>query len=268
MKRRNFIKESGLGVIGLTLSGSLINATNINQVNNKHIILLMSGGIDARDVLFTPNSSFDTLYNVKRKTAVVCNTNIKHSGKSFEHAESALHALSNFPFHHHKSLIITYKESELAAKIKTQNFKTEIEFTSVSNEYMPWSRDAQVFNALLQNLYTSKYNTLILNLEDTDIAHSNIQEYKHVLSFYNKQIELLSNAVLTANATNRITILSALGRNAIYSDEFQNQHHYEEGSENLFCYDLQYAQTYSFTKDERLKYSHQILSGHDALIIV
>lgn len=247
MKRRNFIKTTGLGIAALTVVGNKIYANNEFNKTKLNIVVLLSGGVNFNDIISKKNKQllcFENNFSGK----IICHTHLKYSGKNLEHAQALLNALQSFKGNSHKQIFISSENSETTEHVLNSNIPFDILHVKTLNIDKPNNADAAVFEKAFENFTPANDTTVILNLEDTDVAHYNSEKYKEVLSFYSEQItkiaEFIFNDYTSQKYEPTLTVFSVLGRNC-FSNEIGSTNmafssdHYDESARDLFCLSYQ-----------------------------
>lgn len=258
MKRRNFIKTTGLGLAAITSNCSHIFATNGFTKIKLNVVLLLSGGVNLNDIIKNDNNKsicFDSNFLGK----IICHNQIKYSGNILEHPNALLHALQSFRSNTHHQIFIGNQYTESTNCILNSNIPLEIQTVTPLNIDKPYNADAAVFEKAFQKLNPLHDTTVILNLEDTDVAHYSYEKYLEVLSYYSLQLNKIS-AIIFNESNNQnyhctLTVASVLGRNGfandIGSDNFSYcSDHYHENARNLFLLSYQKSSHKTFIFDE------------------
>jgi hypothetical protein len=92
MKRRNFIRNTGLGIAGLALSNS-IYGKDLSTRKSLNVFILMSGGVCFNDIIDVKNNSTLKLFNECANVALNCRTNVNYTGQSMEHTAAMITVL-------------------------------------------------------------------------------------------------------------------------------------------------------------------------------
>ena len=74
MKRRNFIKNTGLTIAGLAFTNSIYSKNN-SENKSLNIIILMSGGVGFEDVIDIKNNRILQFFNETQNINLHCKTN-------------------------------------------------------------------------------------------------------------------------------------------------------------------------------------------------
>lgn len=260
MKRRNFIKNAGLSVAGLALSNSIFGKSS-DAVNSRHIIILLSGGVQYFDILQEDANSFSVLFQEEISMKINCFTQLNYSGKEMEHSAATLQALHSIPSPNGKMVYIGNKNSASTKAVKNAALALEVIETSALDQEFPFSNDAAVFEMASHHALSNDYTTIILNLEDTDIAHYNAEKYKEILNFYSQQINQLCRLIYDPSYQKKsatiLSVASVLGRN-MNPNELLTQHkggtdHYDESARKLFAFTTGYSESHQVNFEHSTK---------------
>ena len=267
MKRRNFIKNAGLSLAGLAISNS-IYSKNLPAKKSLNIIILMSGGIDFNDIIDDNNNRISVLFNEHSNLELICKTRLNCSCKNLEHANAVINALHELKGNSSENIFISNTYSDVTKTIMESKLPLTVVTTNAQPSIKPYRNDAAIFKKASQYLNSPNNCTLILNLEDTDIAHFNKQKYYDVLQHYNHQIDLLCKKVYSPDFRNEchtsVSVTSVIGRNNFSNDvyneiDLSSTDHYDESARKLFSFDIAYA------AEHQLKFDHTIYDSKHLL---
>jgi hypothetical protein len=269
MKRRNFIKNTGLSIAGLTLANGIFGK-NIKTPSSLNIIILVSGGVRYNDVINYNKLLNENLFSIKNSLNVACYTQLKYTGREIEHANCLLHAISNIHNVNGRNLLLTSKKSASETLIKKAQLPIEVIAIDAAHTVNPYKYDEAIFDEALKYLSPNENINLILNLEDTDIAHYNAYQYHKVLDFYFSKINNLCETIFeneflkTFNTS--LTLASVMGRNnfsnEIITANLAGNDHYDESARDLFCIKINAAAHPS------INYYADIMSSNDLFQLV
>ncbi|HRG58898.1 MAG TPA: hypothetical protein PK323_08040 [Bacteroidia bacterium] len=259
MKRRNFIKTTGLGLAVITSNCSNIFATNGFTKIKLNIVVLLSGGVNFNDIVKNDNNNNSICFDSNFQGKIICHNKVKYTGNIMEHADALLAALQPFKSNPHQQIFIGNQYAESTNCILNSNIPLEIHAVSPLTIDKPYNADAAVFEKAFQNLNPLNDTTIILNLEDTDVAHYSYEKYLEVLSYYSLQLNKIS-AIIFNESNNQnyqctLTVASVLGRNGFANDiESENfsycTDHYHENARNLFLLSYQKSSQKTLIFDE------------------
>lgn len=267
MKRRNFIKNTGLTIAGLAFTNSIYSKNN-SENKSLNIIILMSGGIAFEDVVDIKNNRILQFFNETKNINLHCKTNVRYNGKDMEHAASLIQTLQTLKDNGDKNIIISNRNSDVTKTLIHSNLPVSVITTIAQNMHAPFRNDAAIFEEAYKYLNLNENITLILNLEDTDVAHYSKENYFKVLDYYSAQInkfhELLSSPANQNKYNTSITVASVLGRNdfnsEVCSEGYQGAtDHYDESARKIFCLAATFASTTT------IKFEHQKYDSKDLL---
>jgi hypothetical protein len=246
MERRNFIKNTGLGIAGLALSNS-IYSKNTSTKKSLEIFILLSGGVCFNDVLDPINNKILSVINQDNNFEILCKTKINYSGDVLEHSDAMFNALNGLNEIASKNIFISNQNSLVTNKIANSNLPLTVVTTNAKNNLSSYRNDLAVFEKAYQYFDSNENIRLILNLEDTDIAHCNGQKYFDVLEHYSFQITKLCNQLFSNEFSNKcqtsITVASVIGRNNFNNDIYSEKYHagtdhYHESARALFSFQI------------------------------
>ncbi len=265
MKRRNFIKNTGLSFAGIALSNSIFSKNTLEN-KNLNIIILMSGGVLYSDIIEAKKNSNILFFQQNLNISVNCKTNVKYNGDIMEHENALLAALAGINAIEGKKILITNLNANTTKAVIEAKLPIQIITTAALDTEQPYRNDAAVIEMAMQNLNHSENVTLILNLEDTDIAHCNADEYAKVLDYYNLQINNICQKIYTnefrKNTAANLSVASVLGRNN-YNNELSSHtsatDHYDESARSLFFYNTNYANEFHCNFDTTIYDSSALL---------
>jgi len=267
MERRNFIKNTGLTIAGLALSKG-IYSKNISNLKSLNIIVLLSGGVRYIDIIDETNHQHAILFQEKASMKVVCKSRVNYSGNTLEHDPCVIDFLFGLPNDSSKKILISNKNSTVTKAVADANLPLEIITTSSLNIDHPYRNDAAIFESATTFLNPCENLTLILNLEDTDIAHCNSEKYFDVLNYYNQQINHLCNKLYAKQSVEKydakLIVAAVLGRNN-FDNELTSEHnkngcdHYDESARKLFCFETSYAEVFEINFDNQIYNSKELL---------
>lgn len=257
MKRRNFIKNAGLGLAGLALSNNIYSG-NLPVKKSLNIYVLMSGGIDFNDIIDEKNNRIHILFDETAQLELHCKTNLTCNSRYLEHPDAVINALHFLNGNPSDNIFISNPNSDVTKTLIDSNLPLTVISTAANNYIHPYRNDAAIFEKAFQLLQNSNHMNMILNLEDTDIAHIDKQKYFDVLKYYNQAIDQLCKKVFSADFKNTcniaINVTSVIGRNN-FSNEIHNDinqtgtDHYDESARKLFSFDIKYASGYLLNFD-------------------
>jgi hypothetical protein len=270
MKRRNFIKNTGLTLAGIALTNA-IYSKNKSASKSLHLVILMSGGVRFNDIIKTENNGSSLLFQEKGNIQIKCKTKVKYAGTELEHVPSLWAILSQFKNQKGRKILISRPNTEINKLLLDSNLGIEI-LPSETPSINSYSNDTAIFELANQCLNGNDDSTIILNLEDTDVAHYNAKSYFEVLNFYKQKIEGLCNKVFTKqfleNFNIKLTVASTIGRNNFNNEITEGgTDHYHQSARDLFCYEVNYAQHYSFEFDHQNYDSRELLTFNDISLI-
>lgn len=247
MERRKFIRNAGLGLAGIAVGSDIFAKTNAKKIQ-LNIIVLLSGGVRYEDVIAPEGNGFSIFFQNDYAGALTCKTNINYSGKSLEHAPALLDALEGVLSNSSNCVLISSENSDSTSLLKTIDLPVDvIALNADKNEAAPYRSDKCIFEKSFEFLNPNTDTTIILNLEDSDVAHFSMEQYHEVLSFYGKMTDLLSKKIFDKNNLLRynptLTLASVLGRNSEEKTKSHNlklsySHHYHESARKLFSFGL------------------------------
>jgi hypothetical protein len=267
MKRRNFIKNTGLTLAGLAFTNSIYSKNN-SENKSLNIIILMSGGVGFEDVIDIKNNRILQFFSETQNINLHCKTNVTYNGQDMEHAASLIQTLQTLKDNGAKNIIISNSDSEGTKTLIHSNLPVSVITTIAQNMIAPYRNDAAIFEEAYKYLNLNENITLILNLEDTDVAHYSIENYFKVLDYYSAQInkfhEFLSSPTYPNKYTTSITVASVLGRNNFISEVCSDGYkgatdHYDESARKIFCLEAKFASTTT------IKFEHQKYDSKDLL---
>jgi hypothetical protein len=243
MKRRNFLKNTGLGLAGLTLSKDIF-ANSIGQKTQLNIVILLSGGVNYNDIITLNSQNYSCFFQADFQGTFSCKTNIRYYGEMLEHAPALIQSLDAIDEISQKKILITNKSTETTESLIKSKLPLDLVLTNAANVMAPYATDLGIFEKANEYLNTKIPLTLILNLEDTDVAHYNAEKYYQVLSFYDTQIKNLCAQLFQdkreINNHTSITVASVLGRNN-FGNEINYQinnwcsDHFHDSARQLFA---------------------------------
>jgi hypothetical protein len=272
MKRRNFIKNTGLTIAGLAFSKAIYSKNN-SAKKSLHLFILMSGGIQYNDIIKANKNEFSILFQENSSWQVSCKTNVKYTGNEMEHTPAMWAILSQFNNQNNRNIFIGNASAETTKFLSDAHWKGEIISPSTSSIYYPYCNDAAIFDLANQNLNSNDNSTIILNLEDSDIAHYSPEAYYEVLKLYNQKIEALCNKVFTKQFNQKydvkLTVASALGRNNSKNEiaEMGGTDHYHVSARDLFCFEAKYEEQTSINFDHQNYDSSEMWGFHEVNVI-
>lgn len=267
MKRRNFIKNTGLTLAGLAFTNSIYSKNN-SEKKSLNIIILMSGGVGFEDVIDIKNNRILQFFNETQNINLLCKTNVTYNGKDMEHAASLIPILQTLKDSGTKNIFISNCNSDVNKTLIHSNLPISVVTTIAQNMNAPFRNDAAIFEEAYKYLNLNENVTLILNLEDTDVAHYSKENYFEVLEYYSAQINKFYKFLFSPNYPNNcntsLTVASVLGRNNFNSDVCSEcsegaTDHYDESARKTFCLAATFASTTS------LKFEHQKYDSKDLL---
>jgi hypothetical protein len=269
MKRRNFIKNAGLGIAGLTLSNG-IYGKNLSTKKSLNIFILMSGGLCLNDIIEVKNNPTLKLFNEYTNIAIQCKTNVNYTGQCMEHANAMLAVLGALKDDSVKNIFISNVHSEVTLAVKNSFLPLSVIDTNSQGILDPYRNDAAVFEKAYQYFDQPHNFNLILNLEDTDIAHYSKEDYEQVLKYYSFQINKLCKFLYAADFRGKcntsISVASVLGRNN-FENEIYNElnqggtDHYDSAARALFSLSMSYAAASQISFDHSNFDSKDLLSS-------
>lgn len=267
MKRRIFIRNTGLSIAGLAFSNR-IYSKNITDKKSLEIVILLCGGIRHNDLIDIENNRIDGLFNDESTLEVNCKKNVRFEGKNLDHSEALLEAIDVFKESKKSGIFISSSNSDITKSVINSAFPFSIIETQAQNNLNAYRNDAAIFDKALQYINPDHNLTLVLNLEDTDIAHCNTQKYFEVINFYKAQINKLCQLVYSPEVRSKcntsITVASVLGRNnfenEIY-DEFNYGaiDHYDQSARALLSIQINYAPNFTVSFDNKNYQSNNML---------
>lgn len=265
MKRRNFIKSTGLSLAGLAISTGM-HSKNLPAAQSLRIIILLSGGLRYNDIIDAESNQSLLFFQEPFSMHVVCKTNVMCSGKALEHSEALFCVLNEMHFDKTKTILISDTHSETTKALINAQLPLEVITTSALKSVHPYRNDAAVFEKAANYVLQNEPLTLILNLDDTDVAHYNTEKYTEVTRYYNTQINALCqqiyNQKFQQKCNAKLMVASVLGRN---NDENlispEGTHHYNESAKKLFCFESSYADKYRLVYNHNAFESAQMLSS-------
>jgi len=267
MKRRNFIKNTGLTLAGLAFTNSIYSKNN-SEKKSLNMIILMSGGVGFEDVIDIKNNKILQFFNETQNINLLCKTNVTYNGKDMEHAASLIPILQTLKENGAKNIFISNCNSDVTKTLIHSKLPVTVVTTTAQNMNAPFRNDAAIFEEAYNYMNLNENVTLILNLEDTDVAHYNKENYFKVLEYYSAQInkfyKSLSSPAYQNNYNTSITVASVLGRNNFNndgcSDDFEGAtDHYDESARKIFCLAATFASTTT------IKFEHQKYDSKDLL---
>lgn len=265
MKRRNFIKNTGLSIAGLAFSNS-IYSKNSSEKKSLDIIILMSGGVKYDDLINHNSNKIPFLFQDKSPIFLNCKSNIRYSGKTLEHAPALLEAMHGIQRRSGRKIFISNKNTDTTQAILDAKLDLEMVSTNHSGSLFPYRNDAAVFEMAKKYISSSGLSTLVLNLEDTDIAHCNANHYQEVLNFYRQQINDLCQIIYASQFREfceaKLMVAALIGRNNFENDvmSFENNagsDHYDESARMVCSFSTSFAETF------QLIYDHQQYNSND-----
>jgi hypothetical protein len=270
MQRRQFIRNTGLSAAALSIGNALWASNHQSKIKLK-VVVLMSGGVAYHDIFPTGEAESAILFREAIPAEIICKTNMQYNGHELEHQTALLYALQALQSNDGKIIFIGNASSPITQKLMQSNHHIEVIATTSSSEIMPYRNDAAVFQKAQELMKPLSNLTLILNLDDTDVAHYNSSLYFEVLDFYKKKLNALGHQLFQKDNHDNYEIAmiagSVLGRN---DAEFIRQtdegvvHHHEQSSKKLFCFILKPSKQTALHFDHDFCDSKQLMS--DTLI--
>jgi hypothetical protein len=274
MKRRNFIKNTGLSLAGLALSNSILSKS-LPAKKSLNVIILMSGGVNFYDIIDENNNRISVFFNENADIELCCKTKLYYSGKNLEHSDAVLNALHPLKGNPSEYIFISDLNSNSTKTVVESKLPITLVTTKAHSNLEPYRNDAAIFEKAMHYIEAKSNTTIILNIEDTDIAHFEKQKYYDVLQYYNHQIENVCKTVFSSNYRNecntKISLISVIGRNN-FSNEIYNKtnqagtDHYDETARKLFSIDIAYAENYQLKFDHVPYDSKNLLRSTNGLI--
>ena len=120
MKRRNFIKNTGLTIAGMAINNH-IYSKNSSAKKSLNIIILISGGVQYHDIIDIDKVDFNVLFQNHIPMLVNCNTQLKYTGEILEHAPAVLSVLQGIKGNNERKLFFGNINSETINYHDTQN---------------------------------------------------------------------------------------------------------------------------------------------------
>ncbi len=269
MKRRNFIRNTGLGIAGLALSNN-IYGEKLSTKKSLNIFILMSGGVCFNDIIEVKNSPTLKLFNDYTNIALQCKTNVNYTGQRLEHADAMLAVLGSLKDDSVKNIFISNIHSDVTLAVKNSLLPLSVIDTNSQGIVDPYRNDAAVFEKAYQYFEMNDNLNLILNLEDTDIAHYSKEDYEQVLQYYSIQINKLGKLFYSSDFKNKcntsITLASVMGRNNFENEIYDEQNqggadHYDSSARALFSISMSYSAISQVTFDHLNLDSKDLLSS-------
>ncbi len=251
MERRKFLKNTGLGLVGLAIANQSLAKSITSHNMSKNVYLLISGGIAYDDFMSAFESSFLKEFQANNNLKIDFNTQVNYDGAVLEHAESLCSLLNKLELNNRQAVFISNNNSHTTKAVEQLQLPFEIKKTQSSISELPYRNDEMIFVAAHKAI--SDYQEIYLNLEDTDIAHSNKSYYKDVLIYYNQAIGELCKKLFSHQETAKnscLHIMSTLGRNSTNCNLYDNadgnssSHHYHESARKLFSIHISGADYY------------------------
>jgi hypothetical protein len=192
---------------------------------------------------------------------------MQYNGHELEHQTALLYALQALQSNDGKIIFIGNVSSPITQKLMQSNKHIEIIATTSSGEMIPYRNDAAVFQKAQELIKPTSNLTLILNLDDTDVAHYNSSLYFEVLDFYKKKLNALGHQLFQKEHDDNYEVAmiaaSVLGRNEaeyIGQTDEKIMHHHEQSSKKLFCFILKPAKETALHFDHDYCDSKQLMS--------
>jgi len=257
MKRRNFIRNTGLGIAGLALSNS-IYGKDLSTRKSLNVFILMSGGVCFNDIIGFENNPSLKLFDDYANMTLNCRTNVNYTGQSMEHTAAMIAVLQALKDDSVKNIFISNKHSEVTHAVKNSLLPISVIHTNSKGILEPYRNDAAIFEKAYAYFEWPNNLNLILNLEDTDIAHCNSESYFEVLAHYHLEIKKLCNFLNTSdlwgNFNTTINVASTIGRNG-FKNELHNElnqggtDHYDPSARALFSLSMSCSATSQISFD-------------------
>jgi uncharacterized protein (UPF0333 family) len=267
MQRRNFIKNTSFSLAGLVLCNGVFSKNNSNK-KSLTVVVLMSGGVRYSDIINSEKKQLVFSNQQNNAMNVICKTKVNYTGKILEHTNCLLNTLAGLSSNTTKNIFISNSSSEITKAVALSQIPLNIISTESKNISEPYRNDLAVFENAAQFLKPNENLTLVLNLEDTDIAHSNMASYRQVLNFYTQQINIICAQLFAPhsneNICSKLIIASTLGRNEMNQhDDHPNSncHHYEPSARKLFCIETSPAKQFNLSFDHQPYESNKVLSN-------
>lgn len=269
MKRRSFIRNTGLTIAGLAVSKSIFSNNN-PALKSLNIIILMSGGVQYHDIIDDHKSGFSLLFQEPISMNLNCCTQVKYSDGILDHTPAVLNVLQGIKNNPDRKIFFGNINSETTRAVKNSDLNVEIMGTSAAPTQNNYRNDAAVFEKAFAYLNANKNEnkTLILNLEDTDIAHCNREKYLDILNFYNQQINDLCKVIyhqsFSSSYDSKLMLVNVLGRNNFENEIFNDDNkggsdHYHESARDLFSF------TTSGSQNHVINFNHETVESKNLL---
>ena len=266
MQRRQFIRNTGLSAAALSIGNALWASNHQSKIKLK-VVVLMSGGVAYHDIFPSEEAASAILFREAIPAEIICKTNMQYNGDELEHETALLYALQALQPSNEKIIFVGNANSAITQKLMQSNHPIEVIATTSATEMMPYCSDAAVFQKAQELIKPSSNLTLILNLDDSDVAHYNSNLYHEVLDFYKQKLNALGHQLLQKDNHENYEIAmiaaSVLGRNeAKYIGQTDEKilHHHEQSSKKLFCFILKPAKETALHFDHDYCDSKQLMS--------